>query len=292
MDAVITFVNGTDPQWQQQYCRSCKIPILAKRFRDWGFLKYLLRGIDRHMPYIEKVHLVVCLESQVPDWVDRTRVNVVLHSDIIPNKHLPIFNSASIECYLHRIEGLSEQYVYFNDDMFPMMDTVAEDMFADGKTNIGFRRHLFATNLYKRHVKRSCTLARKVAGLKASPLFLRPQHICSPMLRSACEELFEKAGDEIDRSISTLREDKNYNQYLFLDYMMFTGRASGRSIGRKHLSMRTAHPAVIASFIKKPNRPFACINDVEMSEAQCLQFKTILTAAFEHHFPEKSRFEV
>ena len=45
MDIVITYVNGLDPVWQQDYERYTNIPILEKRFRDWGTLRYLFRGI-------------------------------------------------------------------------------------------------------------------------------------------------------------------------------------------------------------------------------------------------------
>ena len=121
MDAVITFVDGLDPLWQADYAawHGGKAP-LAKRFRDWGTLPYLLRGIERFMPFVEKVHLVVARESQVPQWVSDQEVHVVLHRDIIPEEFLPMFNSCSIEMFLHRIPGLSEEFLYFNDDMFPV----------------------------------------------------------------------------------------------------------------------------------------------------------------------------
>ena len=55
MDAVITYVNGLDPVWRSDYERYTKVPVLEKRFRDWGTLRYLLRGIQKHMPFIRKV---------------------------------------------------------------------------------------------------------------------------------------------------------------------------------------------------------------------------------------------
>ena len=53
MDIVITYVNGLDPLWQQDYQQHTNIPILEKRFRDWGTLQYLFRGIEINMPFIE-----------------------------------------------------------------------------------------------------------------------------------------------------------------------------------------------------------------------------------------------
>ena len=66
MDAVITYVNGLDPVWQASYSKAAGVPALAKRFRDWGTLKYLLRGIENCMPFIDDVFLVVASGSQVP----------------------------------------------------------------------------------------------------------------------------------------------------------------------------------------------------------------------------------
>ena len=67
MDVVITYVDGLDPLWQRDYEECTNIPILEKRFRDWGTLRYLMRGIAVNMPFIRKVHLVVARDSQVPE---------------------------------------------------------------------------------------------------------------------------------------------------------------------------------------------------------------------------------
>ena len=59
MDIVITYVDGNDPVWKQDYEKTTRIPVMEKRFRDWGTLKYLLRGIEASMPFIRNVYLVV-----------------------------------------------------------------------------------------------------------------------------------------------------------------------------------------------------------------------------------------
>ena len=46
------------------------------------------------------------------------RVNVVDHGEILPADALPTFNSHAIETALHRIPGLAEHLLYFNDDFF------------------------------------------------------------------------------------------------------------------------------------------------------------------------------
>ena len=119
MDIVITYVDGNDPVWKQDYEKYTNVPVMQKRFRDWGTLKYLLRGIEVNMPFIRNVYLVVSHPSQVPQWADTQNLKIVLHKDIIPEEYLPTFNCNPIEMHLHRIDGLDEEYLYFNDDMFP-----------------------------------------------------------------------------------------------------------------------------------------------------------------------------
>ena len=144
MDIVITYVDGNDPVWQADYEKYTSVPVMQKRFRDWGTLKYLLRGIEVNMPFIDNVYLVVSHLSQVPQWVDQEKLRIVLHSDIIPEEYLPVFNSNPIELHLHNIEGLDEEYIYFNDDIFPVVPCKPDDFFRDGKGVLGFTRHWFA----------------------------------------------------------------------------------------------------------------------------------------------------
>ena len=88
MDLVITYVNGNDPVWKKDYEKYTNVPVMEKRFRDWGTLKYLLRGVENHMPFIRNVYLVVSHSSQVPDWADTANLKIVLHKDIIPENFL------------------------------------------------------------------------------------------------------------------------------------------------------------------------------------------------------------
>ena len=147
MDAVITYVDGNDPVWRKSFAQAVGVPAIEKRYRDWGTLVYLVRGIRRYMPFIRNIFLVVSGESQVPSWVSGSDVRVVLHSEIIPQRFLPVFNSTAIEMFLHRIPELDEQFVYFNDDMFPVRHTREEEFYVEGKSVIGFRKHLFHVGL-------------------------------------------------------------------------------------------------------------------------------------------------
>lgn len=291
MDIIIAYVDGQDPVWQKDYEKYMNAPVLAKRFRDWGTLPYLFRGIQYKMPFIENVFLVVSHESQVPDWVDRENVKVVLHKDYIPQEYLPTFNSTTISLFLHKITGLGEQYLYFNDDIFPVGECKPEDYFRKGKVSIGISTHLFVSGMYKHHVKSSNQLARKALGKCPSPFFIRPQHACIPMLKSECEKIFAEQEAAIRGSVSRIRSNDNLNMSLYMSYLYYQGKVINKRISCKHVSMAAVTPSSIGSYITSPSRSFVCINDVSMSEEKYVEFRKALLEAFESKFPHKSRFE-
>lgn len=137
IDVVITWVEGRDPEWQAEkskYDGSADAKNQSEvRYRDWDNLKYVFRGIDKFMPWVRRVHLVTW--GHVPKWLklDCPKLNVVKHTDFIPEKYLPTFNSNTIELNFNRIKDLAEQFIYFNDDMYVIKPTKATDFFVNGK---------------------------------------------------------------------------------------------------------------------------------------------------------------
>ena len=292
MDVVITYVDGLDPLWQKDYEECTNIPILEKRFRDWGTLRYLMRGIEVNMPFIRKVHLVVARDSQVPEWVNRDEVNVVLHKDIIPEQFVPTFNCNPIELHLHRIEDLDEQYVYFNDDVFPLMKCEPTDFFVDGKGQLGMSHHLFSFDMFKKICRNSDVMARRALGMKPSLFFLRPQHVCTPMIKSECEEMYERVKDDLLATITMTRTAKNISQYVFLNYMYLKGTLQNKRLSKRHFSLGITSVKKLREFITNPTRKFTCINDVKLSHERFEELRRVLIEAFEMLLPNKSKYEI
>ena len=136
LDFVITWVDGNDKEWQKEkWTYSAKNDIISdnddreERYRDWDNLQYWFRGIEKYAPWVRTIHFVTC--GHLPAWLNTNhpKLHIVKHSDYIPKKYLPTFNSHTIEWNFHRIEGLSERFVYFNDDMFLFKPTSPEDFF-------------------------------------------------------------------------------------------------------------------------------------------------------------------
>jgi len=75
----------------------------------------------------------IVTDQQKPAWLKNTEmVTFVDHRDLISPHHLPIFDSANIESYIHHIPDLSEYYFYFNDDVFFGKSVNIDDWFFDG----------------------------------------------------------------------------------------------------------------------------------------------------------------
>ena len=92
--------------------------ISASRFEDNDELRYSLRSLEKFAPWIR--HVFIVTNGQIPSWLnmDNPRLTVVSHSELFTNtSHLPTFSSPAIESHLHRIKGLSDKFVYMNDDV-------------------------------------------------------------------------------------------------------------------------------------------------------------------------------
>jgi hypothetical protein len=136
IDAVYLWVDGADPEFRERLSRYRQCEGSAgdtersgtHRFRDNDELRFSLRSLETHAPWIRHIYLVT--NGQVPAWLDiaNPRLSLIPHEVIFPDpSHLPTFNSHSIELHLHRIPGLSNRFLYLNDDVFLGRAVTLED---------------------------------------------------------------------------------------------------------------------------------------------------------------------
>jgi hypothetical protein len=127
IDVVYTWVDGADPAWRAR--RDAALSVVAEplppraanesRYVSRDELRYSFRSVHSFAPWVRHIWLVV--DDQIPSWLDpdHEQVSVVTHKELFGNTgKLPTFNSHAIESRLHHIEGLSEHFLYFNDDVF------------------------------------------------------------------------------------------------------------------------------------------------------------------------------
>lgn len=139
IDLVYTWVDGDDPAHQRlaQHYANRPPDLNPERTRDvYTLLRYSLRSIDRFAPWIRQVYLVTC-RPQKPDWLllDHPGVTVIHHDELFDNPaYLPTFSCHCIESYIHRIPGLSDYFLYMNDDFLLGAPVVLDDFLTpDGR---------------------------------------------------------------------------------------------------------------------------------------------------------------
>ncbi len=149
IDAVVTWVDGGDPahiaarnRFKPTSEPGSELDIATKnrRFSDNGELRYCLRSLHNHAPWLRRVWLVT--DDQTPRFLDSAvarehGLTIVAHRHLFRGHEdlLPTFNSLSIETFLWRIEQLADRFLYLNDDMMLTGPVAPEDFFtADGRT--------------------------------------------------------------------------------------------------------------------------------------------------------------
>lgn len=104
--------------------------ISASRFEDNEELRYSLRSVERFAPWVRHIYIVT--NGQIPHWLnlENPRITIVTHTEIFANtSHLPTFGSPAIESNLHRIPGLSDKFIYMNDDVLFGTDVWPDDFY-------------------------------------------------------------------------------------------------------------------------------------------------------------------
>lgn len=141
IDIVVSWLDDTDKIWQHDFEKHALLASKAitpnsvntsARFRDYDTFKYWFRGVEANAPWVNRIFLVTY--GHLPEWlnVKHPKLTVIKHSDFIPDAYLPTFSSDTIALNLHRISGLAENFVYFNDDMFLINPTKATHFFKRG----------------------------------------------------------------------------------------------------------------------------------------------------------------
>lgn len=209
IDAVVTWVDGNDPAHAAKRARYLNYEsdrgseaTLAKRWEGANEITLCLCSIARHAPWFRLIWIIT--DNQTPDLSClpaniRAKIRIVSHEHIFGAEAylLPTFNSVSIETFMWRIDGLSDRFVYFNDDFLLINATRPDDFFQGERTVLRGRwerippersEDFFAVNMYRRHKLN----AARLYGYDQDNFF-SIAHVAIPLRRSVIERAF--AGD-------------------------------------------------------------------------------------------------
>lgn len=336
IDFVVTWLDSSDPEWQKEYDKykgiSTEGDQSSARFRDWDLFKYWFRAVEAYAPWVNKVFLVT--NGTFPKWINPNHPKLVLvkHSDFIPEKFLPTFNSCTIELHMNKIEGLSEHFVYFNDDCYinaPITpdyyfkkglpcDCNKETFFNVPKYNpterfliymsmladIGvLNAHYDRKRVWRQSPRRWFGLHLGLSLITSIIITLYRKkkfvgfswtHIEQPFLKSIFEEVWSREPIMMENSCTRFREDVILNPYIFRYWQLASNRFY--PVSRKHTKKyRTSKPQMplILKAMSNSRIKSLCINDTPIcSEEDFIQYRQALHQSFERKFPQKSMFEL
>ncbi|NEA02180.1 glycosyl transferase family 1, partial [Streptomyces sp. SID10116] len=308
IDAVYTWVDDSDPAWRARREETLgggdtSADGGAVRFRNRDELRFSLRSIAMYAPWIRHVYLVTA--GQTPPWLDRDHpgLTVVDHRDLFadPEECLPTFNSHSIESQLHRIEGLSEHFLYFNDDMFLGRPTTPDTFFLSN----GLARFFWSSASvpalpvapddegYLAAAKNNRALLREAFGRTTTHSFF---HVPYALRRSILQEITERFPEQLAataRSRVRSRGDIALVSSLHQHYAYLTGRAVPAGISYDFVDIGDpADHARLGRLLQNRDRTAFCIGESPdggvTDEEMALAIRSFLTA----YFPVRSPYEV
>jgi hypothetical protein len=135
VDVVLLYVDGRAPGYRALH-EALGLPFRPCHVRSLGELRYALRSIETHAPWVDRLFLVVQSDAHLPAWLDRRAVIVVRHDEFIPADRLPTFNQFPIQACLHRIPGLGPRFILWHDDYFLGRPASPRDFFPDGSVAV------------------------------------------------------------------------------------------------------------------------------------------------------------
>lgn len=326
IDFVIAWVDGGDPAWQAEKAHYQGKPgagASAVRYRDWDLLRYWFRGVEAYAPWVGTIHFMTW--GHVPAWLntDNPKLHVVNHRDFIPEQYLPTFSSHPIELNMHRIPGLSEHFVYFNDDFYLTAPVQPEDFFVKGlpcdsleehplrltrremMINVNANDIIFLNRNFK---KPQCRKMRSkwfplatpkvaVKNLLMGPVSrdaffgLNYHHLPQAYRKQTLEAVWQLEPQWLHETCThKFRDREDVSQCVFKFYQLATGQFhpyDKEKVGSWFRGGRDYQGAARA--IREKRYKFICYNDSEELDYDTVQ--PVMQAAFQAVLPEKSSFE-
>ncbi|MGP4000659.1 stealth family protein [Streptomyces sp. 8N706] len=310
IDVVYTWVDGSDPVLtaQREACRSGgQSPRIharetsASRYTSHDELKYSLRSLQMYAPFVRNVYIVT--DRQSPDWLDTSAagIEVIDHKDIFSDPSaLPVFNSHAIGTQLHHIDGLSEHYLYFNDDVFLGRPITAGHFFhGNGVAKLPFSP--FQLGLGAPHPDEP---APNAAGKNVRRLLLdahgrftvnKFMHTPHPQIRAVMrdiEELFAEDVERTSRSRFRATTDIAMGASLHHHHAYLTGRAVPGTFKLRYVDVAQPDAADrMADLLATRRFDFFCLNDVNTPAELQERITGEMHSFLETYFPFPSRYE-
>eukprot|EP01062_Namystynia_karyoxenos_P062757 TRINITY_DN55632_c0_g1_i1.p1 TRINITY_DN55632_c0_g1~~TRINITY_DN55632_c0_g1_i1.p1 ORF type:complete len:924 (+),score=241.41 TRINITY_DN55632_c0_g1_i1:142-2913(+) len=222
VDAVFTWVNGSDPgvaaALRKEKERGATVEQTRDNLvRDLGQLRFALRSVMRHMPWIR--HFWVLSGTPRPSWLRETeRLTFVPHSAIFAPEELPRLGSNAIQSRIHRIPGLAMRYISMDDDYLILRPSPPSTVLGSGRRSVReWWRGPWKPELHKAGIQRDAMQrARDVVAGYFKPHgnevpYYTPAHVPQVVDRLAAVEMQAAFGPSMQYSVLRQSSDVEPN---------------------------------------------------------------------------------
>lgn len=302
IDLVYLWVNGEDSDWIVKLLTEKKENLTEEavskcRFQDNNELKYSLRSVKKYAPWIRNIFIVT--DNQIPEWLnpESERIKIIDHKDIMPESARPSFNSCAIETCLSKIPGLSEYFLYANDDMF-FWDNITPEYFytKDGKPIYRFSKRILNkkyNHIYGYTINRAYHLIKNHYG---SCINYFPQHGIDPYRKSYVDECIENFKEEFNITVHNKFRSFEDIQRVIFSYYSITVKGAKAVLPNdlfsffgytKETGFCECNKKNLLK-ISKFKTPLMCINGNRKTNSEDI---AIMIKILEERFSEKTEFE-
>ncbi|WP_370454041.1 stealth family protein [Frondihabitans sp. PhB188] len=307
VDIVFSWVDGNSVEYQRARAAREKKHVLGEgddapaRFRQIDELKYALRSVYMFAPWIRTIYIAT--DSPAPAWLaDHPRVRIVRSAEFFADPSvLPTHNSLAVESQLHHIDGLSEHFLYSNDDMFfgrPVSPSMffspgSVTKFIEADTRIG----LGLNNATRSGHENAARVNRQLLQQRFGRVTTRHlEHTATPLRKSVLFEMeHEFAADFVSTAASPFRAATNISvtNSFYHYYALVTGRAIVQENAKVSYVDTTmvAGLAILSELLKKRSDDFFCLNDGSFPEVTDEERTAVVTDFLERYFPFRAPWE-
>jgi Stealth protein CR2, conserved region 2/Stealth protein CR3, conserved region 3 len=321
VDAVYTWVNHEDPDWQHMYAHwsaldkeqsevdvtkavqptpTVKGDALAlSRFHNNDELRYSLRSLEKNMPWIRQI--LIFSNCAPPKWLatDHPRLRWVRHEEVIPAEFLPTFSSHVIESYLHHLPGLADNFIYLNDDFFVARPMSKVDFFTEtGQSQARVEKYGMVSGAvregdpdYLNASRNSAALVREAFGFAATQLH---QHVPYALLRPVLCEIEDRFRARIDAfrpNRFRRSNDVNIPSFLYHHYAMGCGKATVTEMSSIMVKSNDLRWRSRLEWARDKKHYFICINEGG-AEASPLGWHAAIRKFLQDLFPKAAAWEL
>ena len=282
IDMVFSWVDGNDPEFQKRRAERMKDVVVGEgddseaRFRQIDELKYALRSVYLFAPWVRRIFIVT--DSPKPAWLaEHPGVTFVRSEEFFTDPAaLPTHNSQAVESQLQHIPGLSEHFLYSNDDMFfgrPVQPGMffspgGITKFIEASTRIG----LGDNDSDRSGFENSARVNRRLLMERFGRLITRHlEHAATPLRKSVLLELEQEFAEDFHRTqLSRFRSstDISVTNSLYHYYAQMTARAVQQENAKVAYVDTTSRAGLdmLPGLLKRRSQDFFCLNDGSFPE--------------------------